>query len=50
MTAMMSWFLTVLGVLALVVVLNHLGVDVSAAIGSLVRSGEHLLGHPLATS
>jgi hypothetical protein len=46
-TAMMSWFLSVLAVLGLVLVLNHLGVDVTAAIGSAVHGAEHFLGRPL---
>jgi hypothetical protein len=47
MTAMMSWFLTVLGVLGLVIVLHHLGVDLTAAIGSALHGAEQLLGRPL---
>ena len=47
MTAMMSWFLSVLAVLGLVLALNHLGVDVMSTIGSLARGMEHFLGQPL---
>ncbi len=47
MTAMKSWFLTVIGVLGLVLVLHHLGVDVTSAIGGAVRSAEQILGRPL---
>jgi hypothetical protein len=47
MTAMMGWFLTVLGVLGLVIVLHHLGVDMTAAIGSVLHGAEHFLGRPL---
>jgi hypothetical protein len=49
MTAMKSWFLTVVAVLGLVLVLHHLGVDVTGAIGSTVRSAEQILGRPLVT-
>jgi hypothetical protein len=47
MTAIMSWFLSVLAVLGLVLALNHLGVDATAAIGSALHSTEHFLGQPL---
>jgi hypothetical protein len=49
MTAMKSWFLSVLAILGLVLILNHLGVDVTAAMGSAVHGAEHLLGRPLIT-
>jgi hypothetical protein len=49
MTAMMSWFLTVIGLLGFVIVLHHLGVDLTATIGSAVRGAEQLLGRPLVT-
>jgi hypothetical protein len=49
MAAMRSWFLTVVAVLGLVLVLHHLGVDVTGAIGSTVRSAEQILGRPLVT-
>lgn len=49
MTAAMSWFLVVLGVLGLVLTLNHLGVDVMASIGSVLHGTEQFLGRPLVT-
>jgi len=49
MTAMMSWFLTVLGVLCLVLALNYLGVNAMAAVGTMLHGTEHFLGRPLAT-
>jgi hypothetical protein len=47
MTAVMSWFLSVLAVLGLVVALNHLGVDVMSSVGSVLHGTLHLLGEPL---
>ncbi len=47
MTAMMSWFLSVVAILGLVLALNHLGVDVMSAIGSAVHGTEQFLGRPL---
>ncbi|MGA8542532.1 MAG: hypothetical protein WB947_03180 [Thermoplasmata archaeon] len=47
MTAAMSWFLTVLGALGLVLVLNGLGVDVMTAIGSALHGTLHFLSQPL---
>jgi len=49
MTALTSWALSVLGILGLVLVLHHLGVDATATIGSLLRGTEHFLGQPLLT-
>lgn len=49
MSAMSGWFTTVLAVLGLVLVLHHLGVDVSTTLVSGVRGIEHLLGLPLAS-
>jgi hypothetical protein len=49
MSAMKSWFLTVVAVLGLVLVLHHLGVDVTGTIGSAVHGAEQLLGRPLVT-
>jgi hypothetical protein len=49
MTAMMSWFLSVLAVLVLVLMLNHLGVDVMADVGSALHGTLHFLGRPLMT-
>ena len=47
MTAMMSWFLVMLTALGLVLVLNHLGVDVMSAVGSVLHGAEQFLGRPL---
>ncbi len=47
MTAMMSWFLTVIAAMALVIALHHLGVDVMATVGSALRGTEHFLAQPL---
>jgi hypothetical protein len=47
MTAMKSWFLTVIGVLGLVLVLHHLGVDLTGTITGAVHSAEQILGRPL---
>jgi hypothetical protein len=47
MTATTSWFVTVLAALALVLVLNQLGVDVMVSIGSLLRGAIHILSQPL---
>jgi hypothetical protein len=49
MTAMKSWFLTVIGVLGLVLVLHHLGVDVTGAIAGAMHGAEQILGRPLMT-
>ncbi|HXQ78730.1 MAG: hypothetical protein WB788_08260 [Thermoplasmata archaeon] len=47
MTAVTSWTLSVLGVLALVLFLNQLGVAVTADIGTVLRGTEHFLAQPL---
>jgi hypothetical protein len=47
MTAVMSWFVTVLTTLALVLVLNQLGVDVMAGVGSLLQGTIRVLSQPL---
>ena len=47
MSATMSWFVSVLAVLGLVLALHHLGVDVGASVGAVLRDTEHLLGQPL---
>lgn len=49
MTAMKSWFVTVIGVLGLVLVLHHLGVDVTGAITGAMHGAEQILGRPLMT-
>jgi hypothetical protein len=47
MTAWTSWALAILGILVLVLFLHHLGVDVTATVGSMLRGTEHLLAQPL---
>jgi hypothetical protein len=47
MSAAMSWFVSVVAVLGLVLALHHLGVDVSASVGTVVHDAELFLGQPL---
>jgi hypothetical protein len=47
MTAVTSWALSIFGLLCLVLFLHHLGVDVTAAIGSMLRGTERFLAQPL---
>ena len=47
MTAMTSWALSILGIVCLVLFLHHLGVDVTADIGSMLRGTEQFLSQPL---
>ncbi|MGA9840333.1 MAG: hypothetical protein WBE40_08935 [Thermoplasmata archaeon] len=47
MTAVKSWFLSVILVLGLVLALNHLGVDVTSAISSAMHGAAHFLNRPL---
>jgi len=47
MSAFMTWFVSVLAVLGLVLALHHLGVDVSAHLSATLRSTEHFLNQPL---
>jgi len=47
MTAMISWALSILGILLLVLFLHHLGVDITATIGSALRNTERFLAQPL---
>ncbi len=47
MSAVKSWFVTVILVLGLVLALHHLGVNVTGAIGSVVRNAEQVLGRPV---
>ena len=47
MSAWTGWFVSLIGVLGLVLALNHLGVNVSATLIDTMRSTEHLLGQPL---
>ena len=48
MSAAMSWFVSVMGVLSLVVALHGFGVNVTVGLGSVLHGAEHLLGQPLA--
>jgi hypothetical protein len=47
MSAAMSWFVSVVAVLGLVLALHHLGMDVSSNLGAFMRDAEHILGQPL---
>jgi hypothetical protein len=47
MSAAMSWMVSVVVVLGLVLALHHLGVDVSTNLGAFMRDAERLLGQPL---
>jgi len=47
MTAISSWALTILGILCLVLFLNHLGLNVTADLGTMLRGTEHVLAQPL---
>ena len=49
MTAITSWALSILGILLLVLFLNHIGLNVTADLGSALRSTEHFLAQPLST-
>jgi hypothetical protein len=47
MSATMSWFVSVVAILGLVLAMHHLGVDLSASLGSVLRGTEHFLNQPL---
>jgi len=47
MSAMKAWFFSVIGVLALVLAVQHLGVNVVGAMQSAVHGVEHFLNQPL---
>ncbi len=47
MATMTSWALVILGILGLVLFLHHLGVDVTASVGAMLRGTEHILAQPL---
>ena len=49
MSAISSWALSILGLLGLVLFLNHLGMNVTADLGSLLRGTVHFLAQPLTT-
>ena len=47
MSAASAWFVSVVGLLGLVVALHQLGVNAAAALGTFLRGAEQLLGQPL---
>ena len=47
MSAVMSWFVSVIAVLGLVIMLHHLGINLTADVGPTLRSTVHLLAQPL---
>jgi hypothetical protein len=49
MNAMRAWFFSIVALLALTLVLHHLGVDLPAAVASALQGTERFLGRPLVT-
>jgi len=49
MSALYSWTLAIVGILLLVLALNHLGLDLTADLGAMLRGTEHFLAQPLTT-
>jgi hypothetical protein len=47
MSAAMSWFVSVMLTLGLVLAMHHLGVDLTSALSSALRETEHFLNLPL---
>jgi hypothetical protein len=47
MSAAKSWFVSVLGVLSLILALHSLGLNVTVGLGTVLHGAEHLLGQPL---
>jgi hypothetical protein len=47
MSAAMSWFVSVMAVLGLVLAMHQLGVDVTSSLVSALRGTEHFLNQPL---
>jgi hypothetical protein len=47
MSAGTGWFVSIVGVLALVLALHQLGVNAPAVLGTVLRSAVHVLGQPL---
>jgi len=47
MGAGMAWFVSIVGVLALVFALHQLGVNAIADLGTMLRGAVHVLGQPL---
>jgi hypothetical protein len=43
----MSWFVSVMLTLGLVLAMHHLGVDLTSALSSALRGTEHFLNQPL---
>jgi len=49
MTVMTNWAISILAILCLVLFLNHVGLNVTADLGSMLRGTEHLLAQPLSS-
>jgi len=47
MSAAMSWFVSVMAVLGLVLAMHHLGVDLTTSVASALRGTEQFLNQPL---
>lgn len=47
MSTIVSWFVSIIVFLGLVLALHHLGIDVTAAIASITHGVEHFLNTPL---
>ncbi len=47
MSAALSWFVSVMAVLGLVLAMHHLGVDLASALSSALHGTEHVLNQPL---
>lgn len=47
MTTFTAWLLAIIAVIALLLALDHLGVDIAGGISSGVRAVEQVLNHPL---
>jgi hypothetical protein len=47
MNAARAWFVSIVALLALTLALHHLGVDLSASLGSVLHGTVHFLGRPL---
>ncbi len=47
MTTFTAWLLAILAIIALLLALDHLGVDVAGSISSGVHAVEHVLNRPL---
>jgi hypothetical protein len=47
MRLFVNWLVSVMALLGLVLVLNHLGLDITASVGAALRNTEHVLNRPL---